>query len=73
MGIKNIYIRNDKAQPNHINYSMWDLNPRPPAHKTGALPTELNEFVENLISLLINIAINMISVCVIGPNHRLLL
>ena len=61
MGIKNIYIRNDKAQPNHINYSMWDLNPRPPAHKTSALPTELNEFVENLISLLINIAIKYYS------------
>ncbi len=22
---------------------MWDLNPRPSAHKTDALPTELNE------------------------------
>ena len=32
---------------------MWDSNPRPSAHKTDALPTELNEFVENLISLLI--------------------
>ena len=24
-------------------FSMWDLNPRPWAHKTHALPTELNE------------------------------
>ena len=24
-------------------FSMWDLNPRPWAHKTRALPTELNE------------------------------
>ena len=37
---------------------MWGSNPRPSAHKTDALPTELNEFVENLISLLINIAID---------------
>lgn len=40
---------------------MWESNPRPPAHKTGALPTELMVHSNVILSLNVNYA-NIITI-----------
>ena len=44
---------------------MWDSNPRPLAHKTNALPTELTEFISKLYIFKYFMYINIISLSVL--------